>query len=287
MKIGFLGLGTMGTGIVTNLLRSGHEVTVWNRTPSKCREFVKEGALKATSPAEVIQDCDITFSCVSDPTALKDLVFGNCGVLQGICQGKAYVDMSTVDVDTITDVHEAVTVRGGRFLEAPIIGSKDSSCNGQLLILAAGDQTLYEDCFSCFEAMGRKSFFLGEVGSASKMQLISGLCSSTVLAGLAESLALAEKVGLDQDQVLQILSMSSVNCQLIKQKGIAMTTSEFSDPNYKLHLCQKDLRLAVNMSDTVDQPLHVGAAVNELFKKAKSKGYGEHDVAAVYRAANL
>lgn len=136
-----------------------------------------------------------------------------------------------------------MTVRGGRFLEAPIIGNKDMSHAGQLLILAAGDQSLYEDCFSCFEAMGRKAFFLGELesdfisswnscysliavafpgeaGSAAKMQLVTGLCTGTVLAGLAESLALAEKVGLDQDQVLQILSLSSVNCQLVKQKGI-------------------------------------------------------------------
>ena len=88
-------------------------------------------------------------------------MFGNGGVLQGISQGKAYVDMSTVDVDTITDVHEAVTARGGRFLEAPVIGSRQPSENGSLIILAAGDRTLYDDCYSCFEAMGRKTFYLG------------------------------------------------------------------------------------------------------------------------------
>lgn len=287
LKIGFLGLGIMGTGMVSNLLRSGHEVTVWNRTPSKCRDFVKEGALRGNSPAEVVQGCDITFSCVSDPTALKDLVFGNCGVLQGIGPGKAYIDMSTVDVETITDVHEAVTARGGRFLEAPVIGSRQPANDGHLIILAAGDRSLYDDCYSCFEAMGKKTFFLGEIGTAAKMKLVVNLMIGSMLAGLAETLALAEKVGLDQDEVLHILELSPASCPFIKTKGTAMLLSSYSEPHCKLHSCQKDLRLAVNMSDMVDQPLHVGAAVNELFKKAKAKGYGEHDVAAVYRAADL
>jgi len=263
MKIGFLGLGIMGSGMVNNLLISGHEVTVWNRSPAKCREFVKDCALKGNSPAEVVQQCDITFSCVSDPSALKDLVFGNGGVLQGISQGKAYVDMSTVDVDTITDVHEAVTARGGRFLEAPVIGSRQPSENGSLIILAAGDRTLYDDCYSCFEAMGRKTFYLGETGSAAKMKLVTNMLMGSVLAGLAESLALAEKVGLEQDEVLQILELSPVACPFIKTKGQAMIRSDFST-NFSLENQQKDLRLVVSLADQVDQPLHVAAAVNEV-----------------------
>ncbi|KAI0210115.1 hypothetical protein LSAT2_005119 [Lamellibrachia satsuma] len=252
-----------------------------------CREFVKIGALKGNSPSEVITSCDMTFSCVSDPSALKDLVFGNCGVLQGIGPGKAYIDMSTVDVETITDVHEAVTTRGGRFLEAPVIGSRQPAMAGQLLILAAGDRTLFDDCYSCLEAMGRQTFFLGEVGSATKMKLVISMLMGTVLAGLAESMALAEHIGLDQEEVLKILTLSPVSCPLIRTKGNAMMQAQFSNPHCRLHLCQKDLRLAVNMSDTVEQPLHVASAVNELFKKAKAKGYGEHDSAAVYRAADL
>jgi len=287
LKIGFLGLGIMGTGMVANLLRSGHEVTVWNRTPAKCRDFVKQGALKANSPAEVVQGCDITFSSVSDPSALKDLVFGNCGVLQGIGPGKAYVDMSTVDTETVADIHEAVTARGGRFLEAPVIGSKQPAGDGQLIILTSGDKSLYEDCYTSFQAMGKRAFYLGEIGCATKMKLTTNLLLGSVLAGLAEALALAEKIGLDHDEVMQILDMSPVSCSLIRQQGSAMVNSKFSEPNSKLQNLQKDIRLAVNLSDTVDQPLHVGGAVNELFKKAKAKGYGEHDTAALYRAAAL
>lgn len=287
MKIGFLGLGIMGSGMVDNLLKSGHEVTVWNRTTSKCKEFIKDGALKGSNPSEVVQSCDITFSCVTDPSALKDLVFGNCGVLQGISQGKGYVDMSTVDSETITDVNEAITARGGRFLEAPVIGNKHLAKTGQLVILAAGDQTLYEDCDSCFRAMGRHIFHLGEVGSATKMKLVLNILIGSTLAGLAESLALASKLGLDTNEVLTIINNSTASSQFLREKGSDMVNNRINEPSCKLQIMQKDLRLAINMSDTVDQPLHVSSAVNELFKKAKAKGYGEHDIAALCRAADL
>jgi 3-hydroxyisobutyrate dehydrogenase-like beta-hydroxyacid dehydrogenase len=286
MRIGFLGLGIMGSAMVGNLLKSGHEVTVWNRTPQKCRDYVKDGAIKGNTPSEVVQNTDITFSCVADPTALKDLVFGNSGVLQGIGPGKGYIDMSTVDVDTITDVSEAVMARGGRFLEAPVSGSKGPALAGELIILASGDRTLYEDATTCFQAMGKKTFFLGETGNGVKMKLVVNMMMGTVMAGLAEAMSLAEKIGLDQDELLQVLDLSSLASPIIRSKGNAIMSSKF-ETNFPLQHQQKDLRLCINMADAVDQPLHVTSAANELFKKAKAKGYGEHDVAAVYRAADM
>jgi 3-hydroxyisobutyrate dehydrogenase-like beta-hydroxyacid dehydrogenase len=287
LKIGFLGLGTIGSAIVSNLLKSGHEVTVWNRTSGKCRDFVKDGALHGNSPCEVVQSCDITFSCVSDPTALKDLVFGNSGVLQGISQNKAYVDMSTVDVETMTDVCEAVMARGGRFLEAPVVGNKQLAIDGQLIVLAAGEKSIFDDCASCFQAIGKQTFYLGAMGLATRMKLVLNMLVGTTLAGLAESLALATKLGLNITDVLEVLSHSSASSQFMQEKGADMVANRYFDAGCKLALLQKDLKLAINMSDSVDQPLHVGSAVNELFKKAKAKGYGEHDISAVYRAANL
>ncbi|XP_075420430.1 cytokine-like nuclear factor N-PAC isoform X6 [Tenrec ecaudatus] len=159
-KIGFLGLGLMGSGIVSNLLKMGHTVTVWNRTAEKCDLFIQEGARLGRTPAEVVSTCDITFACVSDPKAAKDLVLGPSGVLQGIRPGKCYVDMSTVDADTVTELAQVIVSRGGRFLEAPVSGNQQLSNDGMLVILAAGDRGLYEDCSSCFQAMGKTSFFL-------------------------------------------------------------------------------------------------------------------------------
>lgn len=286
LKIGFIGLGIMGSGLAENLLKSGHEVTVWNRNQAKCRDLVAEGALRGSDPADVVTSCDIIFTCVSDGAALRDLFFKGDGILSSLGHGKGFVDLSTVDVECIQDVNEAVTSRGGRFLEAPVIGTKESAHSGQVLILASGDKSLYEDCYSCFQAMGRHMMFLGTIASATRMKLVVSLLLGTTLAGLAESLALSEKLGLSSEDVLRVFSYTNAASMFLKEKGSDMIHNRL-DPSCKLLTLAKDLRLSVNMSDTVDQPLHVGAATCELFKKAKAKGYGEHDVAAVFRAADL
>ncbi|XP_071087496.1 cytokine-like nuclear factor N-PAC isoform X3 [Haliotis cracherodii] len=286
LRIGFLGLGIMGQGMVMNLLRSGHEVTVWNRTASKCREFVKAGALRGTSPNDVVQNCDITFTCVADSGAVRDIVFGNSGVLQGISRGKCYVEMSTVDEETVEDVAEAIMARGGVFLEAPVVGSRVPALEGRLVILTSGDRKLYDDCFSCFEAMGKKSFYLGnEVGTATRMKLIHNMLLGTVMAGLAEAMALAEKVGIDMEDLSEVLSLGSLSCPTINHKSQAMVNGKF-DPHFPLQHQQKDLRLVLGLGDRVEQPLYVASAANEMFKKARSLGFSESDISAVVRAAN-
>ncbi|XP_033743538.1 putative oxidoreductase GLYR1 [Pecten maximus] len=285
-RIGFLGLGIMGQGMVMNLLRSGHEVTVWNRTALKCREFVKAGALKGNNPAEVIQSCDITFSCVADSTAVKDLVFGNSGVLQGITKGKCFVEMSTIDEETMQDVGEAIMARGGVFLESPVVGSRVPALEGQLIILAAGERKLYDDCFSCFEAIGKKALYLGaDVGQATRMKLIINMVMGSVVAGLSEGMAMAEKVGLDQEDVAEVFSIGALSCPTIIHKSQAILNQKY-DPHFPLVHQQKDLRLSLLLGDKVEQPLYVAAAANELYKKARRLGYGDSDIAAVYRAAS-
>ncbi|KAK3099206.1 hypothetical protein FSP39_000986, partial [Pinctada imbricata] len=286
MRIGFLGLGIMGQGMVMNLLRSGHEVTVWNRTAMKCREFVKSGAFRGNNPAEVVQACDITFSCVADSTAVKDLVFGNYGVLQGITKGKCYVEMSTIDEDTMQDTAEAIKARGGVFLEAPVVGSRVPALEGQLIILAAGERKLYDECYSCFEAMGKKSLYLGDdIGSATQMKLIVNMVMGTVVASLAEGMAMAEKVGLDQEDVAEVFSLGALSCPTVIHKSQAILSQRY-DPHFPLQHQQKDLRLSLLLGDKIEQPLYVASAANELFKKARRLGYGDSDVSAVYRAAS-
>ncbi|XP_040566392.1 cytokine-like nuclear factor N-PAC isoform X1 [Lepeophtheirus salmonis] len=286
LKFGFLGLGIMGAGIVKNLLNSGHHVSVWNRTSEKCEEFVKVGALKALTPADVILDSDITFSCVSDPQAAKDMVFGNCGVLTEISSTKAYVEMTGIDADTSQDIAEAICLKGGRYLEAQVQGSKQQSNDGTLVILAAGDRTLFDDCQSCFQAMGKNSFYLGEVGTASKMNLVLQLMAGVTLAGLAEGMALADRAGLQQRDVLEVLELTGLSCPLIIGKGKAIIEGGFPT-NHPLQHMQKDLKLSLNMGDQLEQPLPLTASANEVFKHAKRLGYGDHDTSAVYIRARF
>lgn len=286
LNFGFLGLGIMGSGMVKNLLNSGHNVTVWNRTSEKVRDFVEAGAKEALTPGDVIVDSDITFSCVSDPQASKDLVFGNCGVLQEISTTKGYVEMTGVDSDTSQDIAEAIGLKGGRYLEAQIQGSKIQAQDGTLVILVAGDRSLFDDCQSCFQAMGKNSFYLGEVGNATKMNLVLQTMVGVTLAGLAEGMALADRAGLQQKDVMEVLELTGLACPTILGKGKAIIDGGFPTHQPLQHM-QKDLKLSLNMGDQLEQPLPLTASANEVFKHAKRLGYGEHDVSAVYIRARF
>ncbi|KAE8578730.1 hypothetical protein XENTR_v10023748 [Xenopus tropicalis] len=282
-KIGFLGLGLMGSGIVSNLLKMGHTVTVWNRTAEKCDLFIQEGAHMGRTPAEVVSTCDITFACVADPKAAKDLVLGPSGVLQGIRPGKCYVDMSTVDPETVAELAQVIVSRGGRFLEAPVSGNQQLSNDGMLVILAAGDQGVYEDCSSCFLAMGKTSFFLGEVGNAARMMLILNMVQGSFMATIAEGMTLAQVTGQSQQTLLDILNQGQLASIFLDQKCQNILQGNFK-PDFYLKYIQKDLRLAIALGDSVNHPTPMAAAANEVYKRAKALDQSDNDMSAVYRA---
>merc|ERR1711902_333896 len=286
LNFGFLGLGIMGSGIVKNLLNSGHSITVWNRTAEKRQEFVKAGAREALTPGDVIAESDITFSCISDPQAAKDMVFGNCGVLSEINTTKGYVEMTGIDADTSQDIAEAISLKGGRYLEAQIQGSKEEANEGTLVVLVAGDRSLFDDCQSCFQAIGKNSFYLGEVGNSSKMNLVLQTIMGVTLAGLAEGMALADRAGLQQKDVMEVLELTGLACPTILGKGKAIIDGGFPTHQPLQHM-QKDLKLSLTRGDQLEQPLPLTASANEVFKHAQRLGYGEHDVSAVYIRARF
>ncbi|KAF7994867.1 hypothetical protein HCN44_004339 [Aphidius gifuensis] len=286
LKFGFLGLGIMGSGIVKNLINSGHHVVVWNRTEDKCTDFVKAGAESVLTPSDVVASADITFSCVANPQAAKDMIFGNCGVLTEITSEKGYVEMTGIDAETSQDIGEAINAKGGRFLEAQVQGSKVQAEEGTLVLLAAGDRTLFDDCQTCFEAMGKNSFYFGDIGNASKMNLVLQLVAGVTIAGLAEGMALADRIGLQQKDVLEVLELTSLACPAILDKGRAILDCDFQ-PQLPLQHMQKDLRLTLGMSDQLEQNLPLTAAANEVYKHAKRLGYADYDASAIYMGAKF
>jgi len=286
LRFGVLGLGVMGSGIVKNLLNSGHKVHVWNRSSDKCADFVRAGAEHGLTPSDVISAADVTFCCVSDPQVAKDIIFGNCGVLQEITTTKGYVEMTGIDAETSQDLADAIGAKGGRYMEAQVQGSKQQAEEGTLVLLAAGDRSLFDDCQTCFQAVGKNSFYLGEVGNASKMNLVLQLMGGVTLSGLAEGMALADRAGLQQKDVLEVLGLTSLASPMLLEKGRAIIEGGFPTHMALKHM-QKDLKLSLAMSDQLEQPLPLTAAANEVFKHAKRVGYGDHDVSAVYIRARF
>ncbi|MBU50155.1 MAG: 3-hydroxyisobutyrate dehydrogenase [Deltaproteobacteria bacterium] len=283
MKLGFLGLGIMGTGMAHNLLKAGFSLTVYNRTASKCAPFVEAGATQADTAADVVRASDITFAIVSDPEASRALCFSENGVLDGISEGKGYVDMSTINAETSKEIGEALTAKGGRYLEAPVSGSKKPAADGTLIILAGGDKSLYDEAEKAFEAMGKKALYLGEVGNGANMKLVVNMIMGAMMAGFCEGMSLAEKAGLSTTDLLDVLDAGAMSNPMFRIKGPLIQQESFGVA-FPLKHMQKDMRLAIALGDQVAQPLSTCASANESFKKARALGAADEDFSAVSKA---
>lgn len=280
MKYGFLGLGIMGSGMARNLLRAGFEVTVWNRSAAKCSPFVAEGAKMAATAREVVATCDITFAILSDPQASLDVFFGADGVEGAVGPGHDYVDCSTVDAETSRRIAAAVAAKGGRFLEAPVSGTKKPAEDGTLIFLTAGDESLYADAVPALDRMGKKRVFLGPVGQGARMKLVVNMIMGSMMGILGEGLALGRKGGLDGAAILDVLDAGAMACPMFRGKGAMVLRDDYAT-NFPLKHQQKDLRLAVEMADELGQPLAAGTAARDLYTKAIEAGLGEEDMCAV------
>lgn len=281
LKFGFIGLGMMGQRLVKHLLNTDHQVTIWNRDRNKIEPFEQAGASGATTPSDVVNVADITFSCVADPSASKEILFGQFGVLSGLTSDKAYVELSSIDPETSNDISDAVVSRGGRFLAAPMVANGRYGVeNNDLIIVASGDRSVYDDCSSCFQAMAKKSFYLGsDCASAPKMNLVLSSFYAATVASLAECYKIVERQLLDKNHFDDIVKLSSMNSPLVA-KCLDKMKSRNCDVDMPLHYLQKDVRLMLNMAEEKSLPTSIAAIVNEVFKAKKL--YRVEDACAVF-----
>ena len=279
-KYGFLGLGIMGQAMAANLLKAGFEVTVWNRTANRCESLIKNGANHGGTPSEVVAKSDITFAMVSDPVAAREICFGTQGVLEGITPGKGYIDVSTVDPRTSVEIGLAINNKGGRFLEAPVSGSKKPAEDGALVFLCAGDNSLYHEAMPALEVMGKKTFYFGEVAKGARMKLVVNMIMGTMMTAFGEGLSLGEKAGLNISDIITVLDLGVIANQMFRLKGPMMAEGSFPAA-FPLKHMQKDMRLALLMGDENDQALFTCGAANASYIKAASKGFDNDDFSAV------
>jgi 3-hydroxyisobutyrate dehydrogenase-like beta-hydroxyacid dehydrogenase len=283
MKIGFVGLGIMGSAMAANLVQAGFKVTVWNRSPDKCRPLVAAGACSAGSPRAVAEVSDILFAMMATPAAVAAVRDGDDGIIAGLRPGKGYVDMSTVDAETSMESARLTHAAGALFLEAPVAGSRKPAEDATLTIMAAGDRGLYDLSLAALEKMGRKLLFLGETGNAARMKLANNLVMGGMLTALCEGMALASGSGLDTAQFLEVLDSGAVSNPMFRLKGPQIAANGEFPAAFPLRHMQKDLRLALRLGEDVGQPLFATATVNELYKAALAERLGDADFAAVSR----
>ena len=282
MRLGFLGLGIMGTPMAGRLVRGGHDLTVWNRTPAACQPLVDLGAQQAENPAAVAAAAEITFAMLADPSAALAVACGPDGVCTGLGSGRGYVDFSTVDAGTSRRIAAAVQARGGRFLEAPVSGSKAPAEQGTLVILAAGDESLYRDAGPLLDLVGSRRLYLGAAGNGARLKLVVNLIMGGMMAALCEGLTLAQRSGLAADDLLSVLAAGAVANPMFAGKGPRMVSGDFATA-FPLKHMQKDLRLALELAEELDTALPASAATEAVFGRALAAGDGDLDFSALLR----
>ena len=275
-KIGWIGLGNMGVPMSTNLLKAGNEVTVWNRTKAKADAVIAEGAVWADSPKAVAEASDFVFTMVSDGAALHAAVIGDEAIEAGLAEGKIVIDMSTVSVAESATANEAIEAKGCKFLRAPVTGSTALAATGTLGILASGDKDSYDKTLPLFETMGGNQFYLGGSEEARVMKLSLNLMIATTMQMEAEAVVMAEKAGLDVQQVCDIIAGSAVGSPLTGYKAKVIGAGNYA-PAFPVKLMIKDLKLALEVADQYGVKLESTELTKNRLELADSRGYGDMD----------
>jgi 3-hydroxyisobutyrate dehydrogenase len=281
LSIGWIGLGNMGVPMVKNLLKAGFQVRVYNRSHERAEEVLKAGAVWAGSPKETVQHSDMTFTMVSDATAVEALLTGDGGILAAPLTGKIVVDMSTIGPEDSRRFAQLVKARGGEFLDAPVSGSVKPAQDGQLVILAGGNAEVFETCQPIFSALGKRSILFGDNGSGCLAKLVINLLLGITVQGVSEALVLADKVGLNRAQVLDMMLESALGSPFLRMKQQLFLENDFPAA-FALRLMHKDIGLALDVAGQTGTPLPAASAANTVYSAAKESGKGDMDVSAVY-----
>jgi len=275
MRVAFLGLGIMGRPMASNLVKAGHEVAVWNRTPGKD----VEGARTATSPADAAQGAQVVWMCVSDTQAVDSVLFGPQGVEGSLSEGAIIADSSTISPSATRKFSERVGVRGARYVDAPMTGSKVAAESGTLIFIVGGEETAVESLKPLFAAMGKVFFRLGETGKGQAAKLAMNLQIALIYEGFAEGLTLATKLGVDVEKLLPVIQASMIRSGVVDYKAPFVLKRDFA-PNFPLRLMHKDIRLALEAAKEVRVKLPALETVEEIYEMATEDGHENLDYAA-------
>jgi 3-hydroxyisobutyrate dehydrogenase-like beta-hydroxyacid dehydrogenase len=274
MRVAYLGLGIMGHSMAANLVKAGHEVTSWNRTP---REV--EGARTATSPAEAAQGAEVVWMCVSDTAAVEQVLFGAQGVENSLSEGMVVVDSSTISPSATRRFAERVTARGAHYVDAPVTGSKIGAANATLIFIVGGDTAVIESIQPLFQAMGKQVFHMGETGKGQAAKLAMNLQIALIYEGFAEALTLATKLGVKTEAFIPLVQASMVRSGVVDYKAPFIMKRDFS-PNFPLRLMHKDIRLTLEAAKEARVKLPALETVEEIYDLATEEGQQDLDYAA-------
>ena len=272
MKVGFIGLGHMGAGMAANLLRAGHEVTVYNRTLGKERALVEQGARAAGRVADACQG-EAVVTMLADDRAVEGVVFGDQGVIGSLGPRAIHLSMSTISVALSESLARAHAKAGQRFVAAPVFGRPDVAAAGKLFIVAAGAPDAVTACSPLLEALGQKTFSVGDEPQAANLVKLSGnFLLASVIEGLGEAMALVGKAGVDRHQYLELLTSTLFTAPVYKTYGGLIAEGKFEPAGFAAPLGYKDIRLTLAAADDLRVPMPVASLLRDRFLTLLAQG---------------
>ncbi|SMC22760.1 2-hydroxy-3-oxopropionate reductase [Desulfacinum hydrothermale DSM 13146] len=282
MRVGFIGLGTMGNPMARNVVNGGYDLIVYNRTASKTAPFRHMGVPTASSPADLARQSDALIFMVTGPTDLLDLLQRPQGILEGLNPGTVVINMSTVSLDATRRAAALVEAAGGRFLDAPVSGSKVPAEQATLVILVGGDPALIDQMEPLLLTMGKKVVRCGAVPAGTAMKLMINLLLGTMMVDLAEALVFGSRLGLDMEAMLETIASGAMAAPLFALKGKAIAQGDYTK-HFPVDLVFKDLNLVLTEAGSLGCPLPATAACREAYNAARAMGWGDEDMAAVFK----
>ncbi len=278
MKIGLIGLGAMGRGIVPRLMAAGHAVTGWNRSPEKAEPLVKSGMEIAPTPRAVACACDMVLSIVTDADAVRSVALGADGIIAGLHPDAIYADMSTIAPDASRAISAQFGQNGRTMLDAPISGSPVTLAQGNASVMVAGDKQAFERAEPVLRAIGPKVTYIGTSGLAVQMKIAVNLLLMVEVIAFGEAVALAEKGGVAREAAVDAILKSVAASPVLGYRGPFILKGKMPEvPLADVTLQQKDMLLALELDRKLGSPVPLAAAANEMMNACRGLGIDRRD----------
>lgn len=280
MKVGFIGVGNMGSRMAANLLEDGTDLTVYDINPESSAELGEKGADVAASPAELARRCELVFCSLPTVPASHAVLLGEHGVIAAASPGTIIVDQSTVDLETSRACARAAEEAGCRFLDAPVSGGAEGAADATLSIMVGGDEAVFERAKPYFETMGSTVVLMGAAGAGTTTKLINQLLVGSHSVAAAEAFTLAREAGLDITRLVQVLMAGWAGSTMLDRNAPITIAREFEDSPSPLRNVIKDLKMAGQLAETLGVVLPVADAAAGVLYEADDMGYGPGDPAS-------
>jgi 3-hydroxyisobutyrate dehydrogenase-like beta-hydroxyacid dehydrogenase len=273
-KIAFLGLGVMGYPMAGHLLKKGgHEVTVYNRTPAKAAQWVKEyGGKSAATPKEAAQDKDFVLMCVGNDDDVRSVIYGDNGVLAGIRKGAILVDHTTASATVAREVHQRAKEKGVGFVDAPVSGGQAGAVNGQLGIMCGGEQADYDKALPVLNVYAKMCALIGSPGAGQLTKMVNQLCIVGIAQSLAEGIAFAKRNDLDLEKVIGVISKGAAQSWQMDNRWKPMSELKTEGFGFATEWMRKDMGICFAQAKASNASLPVAALVDQFYSRLEARG---------------